>query len=206
MLFRSHEFAHAFEIACSPDETRKGMEVYMYDWLEAESGRAWEMGVFGGSVTAINARCDGLHGLCVAEWPEPGLKDRVRQGQAEIWSVPMEFVNRLFQESHWAELSKKAVGEKGLLSIPKTDATSATSVGVNSFTTARFEEVLQEREMGGLELALREVEGVLQYLTEDEDRRERKKKRCMYISRGWMKKMGRKGGVHPVPVCSRMIV
>jgi hypothetical protein len=51
-----HEFAHAFEIACSPDETRKGMEVYMYDWLEAESGRAWDMGVFGGSVTVIKAR------------------------------------------------------------------------------------------------------------------------------------------------------
>lgn len=29
----------------------------MYDWLEAESGRAWDMGVFGGSVTVIKARC-----------------------------------------------------------------------------------------------------------------------------------------------------
>ena len=133
----------------------------MYDWLEAESGRAWEIGVFGASVTVINARCDGLHGLCVAEWPEPGLKDRVRQCQVEIWSVPMAVVNCLFQKSHWAELSKKAVGEKGLLSVPKT---GATSVGINSFTTARFEGVLQEREMGGLELALREVEGVCNIL------------------------------------------
>jgi hypothetical protein len=41
-----HEFAHAFEIACSPVQTRLGQEVYMYCWLEAESGRAWEAGTF----------------------------------------------------------------------------------------------------------------------------------------------------------------
>jgi hypothetical protein len=108
----------------------------------------------------------------------------------------MQFVNCLFQENYWAELSKKTAGEKGLLSVPRTRASSATSVGVNSFTTARFEEVLQEVEMGGLELALREVEGV-QCLIEDKDRRERKKRRSMDIPRGWLKKMGRKGGVRP---------
>jgi hypothetical protein len=199
-----HEFAHAFEVACSPDQARLSREVYMYEWLEAESGRAWETGLFGGLVTAINARCDGLHGLCVMEWPEPGFKDRAKSGQAEIRSVPMEFVNDLFQESHWEKLRQKPVGEKGLLIVPKRGA--ATSVGVSSFTTAKFEEVLVEREMGGLELALREVEGVLECVTEAEEQRERKKRRSMYLPRTWMKKLGRTGAVRPVPVRLRIIV
>lgn len=72
----------------------------MYDWLEMESGRTWETNAFEGHMTANNARCDGLHGLCVVEWPDSGLKDPTKAGQADIWSVPMSFVNRPLQESH----------------------------------------------------------------------------------------------------------
>lgn len=197
-----HEFAHAFEIACSPDETRKGMEVYMYDWLEAESGKAWEAAIFGGRVTVINARCDGLHGLCVVEWPEPGLRNRARAGQSDIWSVSMEFVNDLFQQSYWEEIGKKNVGETGLSFVPRI---GATSVGISSFTTVSFEEVLEERDMGCLELALREVERDFQCPkivknNAEVDERERGGKRRktmqkkMHIPADWRKKAGRRGG------------
>lgn len=191
-----HEFAHAFEIACNPAETQKGMEVHMYDWLEGESGRAWETNAFGGSVTVINSRCDGLHGLCVLEWPEPGLKNPSRARRADVWSVPMSFINSLFQESHWEALGKKSLNNKSLLIVP---GTGATPVGVNSFTTAKFEDVLEDREMGCLELALREVEGQI-YCPEiddsdDEEERRNYRRRKTYIPRAWIKSMGRRGGL-----------
>lgn len=174
-----HEFAHAFEFACSPDEACVGREVFMYDWQESESGRAVEKALFGGWTTVTNSRVDGLHGLCVVEWPDPGFKDRARRGQTEIWSVPMEFVNNLFQESYWEGLSKKSLEEKGTLNVPRT---GAKSVGISTFSTASFVEVLKEREMGDLELAVRDVERVLEVVTEEEGEREFKRVRSFVSS------------------------
>ena len=189
-----HEFAHAFEIACSPAETRIGNEVYLYDCLMAESGRQWEANIFGGFVTAINARVDSLHGLCVIEWPEPGLKDPSRLGLTDIWTVPMTFIQDLFSESFWEGIQNNGLGDKSLLNVPKT---GASSVGVASFTTAKFEEVLEDRELAGLELALREVEGQIEVpvLDPDDEEVRSSKRRKMFVPHAWIKSMGRRGGL-----------
>ena len=82
------------------------------------------------------------------------------------------------------------------------------SVGLSSFTTVSFEEVLEEREMGCLELALREVEGAFKCPEIDEDeahgeeqehggkRRKTMQKKTQH-SVAWKRKMGRSGGIYP---------
>ena len=192
-----HEFAHAFEIACSPEQASKGMEVYMYDWVAAESGRAWERSMFGGEMQSINGRVDATHGLCVMEWPEPGLKDPARKGHGEVWSVPMSFINSLFQESFWVDIQVKKVGEKDLFLVPRT---GAASHGLVTFSTAKFEDVLEHRELGDMELALREIEeGLCPSIdgedSEAEEGQKRVKRRKTYIPREWVKAIGRTGGV-----------
>lgn len=70
--------------------------------------------------------------------------------------------------------------------MPKT---GAAFVGVSLFIAAKFAEVLEEREMGCLELALRDVEEKFRCPETDEEdaetegRRKREKRRKMYIPR-----------------------
>jgi hypothetical protein len=46
------------------------------------------------------------------------------------------------------------VGEKGLFLVPEG---GATSIGLCSFTTMRYEDVVRERDLGDIELRIREI-------------------------------------------------
>lgn len=71
---------------------------------------------FSGRITAINDRCDGLHGLCVVEWPDPGLENADRAGQGRVRTVSMEYIYSLLQEKEWGGGSGEGGGRKGLVS------------------------------------------------------------------------------------------
>ena len=65
-------------------------------------------------------------------------------------------------------MSRKPFEEKGLLNIPRT---GAKSIGVSTFSTANFVEGPKERKMGDLELAVREIERMLEVVTEERGRK-----------------------------------
>jgi len=183
-----HEFAHAFEVAVSPAEAWNLREVFMLDSPVAESGRAWEASILGdGYCASINSRCDALFGLGLMQWPPLGLREIATTGQDEIWAIPMTYIHNTMQQSFWDELSTKSFGDQTLLHVPKT---GAKSIGIVSLTTAKFEDVLKERPMAGMELALREVEG-----PDDEEREGKRKQGKMYVPKSWKRGIGRRGGL-----------
>lgn len=85
------EFSHSFEYTSDP---------YLNDEEWAEVGCAFEQKTFGGIITSINDRVDCAYGLCIAD---RGSREQPSDEADLFWSIPMEYIIKVQQQSTWLE-------------------------------------------------------------------------------------------------------
>ncbi|MCJ1257587.1 hypothetical protein MMC24_005413 [Lignoscripta atroalba] len=73
-------------------------EPFFKNWMDTECGISWEMYTFGGHIYPVNEFVDCRHGLAFLDWPYVEPFD---QECAIYYSVPMAWVENLFQMSTW---------------------------------------------------------------------------------------------------------
>ncbi|KAL8663582.1 MAG: hypothetical protein Q9202_003770 [Teloschistes flavicans] len=128
-----HELAHAIELSQWRNRAPSPYEPFLLHHNEAELGRMWETYIFGGQVTPINDRVDGLYGISTWKWPRSfGEMDPER---TICYALPMTFIQRLQKTATWEQ--KTDLGDTKAFWAPRD---GATSIYMNSVTTVSWTE------------------------------------------------------------------
>ncbi|KAL9578263.1 MAG: hypothetical protein Q9212_005828 [Teloschistes hypoglaucus] len=128
-----HELAHAIELSQWRNRAPSPYEPFLLHHNEAELGRMWETYVFGGQVTPINDRVDGLYGVSTWTWPRSfGELDPER---TICYALPMTYIQELQQKATWEQRTDS--NDTKAFWAPRT---GATSIYMNSVTTVSWTE------------------------------------------------------------------
>ncbi|KAL9598570.1 MAG: hypothetical protein Q9219_004401 [cf. Caloplaca sp. 3 TL-2023] len=146
-----HELAHAIELSQWRNRAPSPYEPFLLHHNEAELGRMWESYMFGGQVTPINDRVDGIYGVATWNWPRSfGEFDPER---TICYALPMKYIENLQQWETWER--DYARQDWRVFHVPRD---GATSIYMNSVTTVSWteeeriaKEALQERQLQDLE-------------------------------------------------------
>ncbi|KAI4201985.1 MAG: hypothetical protein LQ350_002890 [Teloschistes chrysophthalmus] len=128
-----HELAHAIELSQWRNRAPSPYEPFLLHHNEAELGRMWETYVFGGQVTPINDRVDGLYGVSTWTWPRSfGELDPER---TICYALPMTYIQKLQQKATWEQ--RTDLNNTKAFWAPRE---GATSIYMNSVTTVSWTE------------------------------------------------------------------
>ncbi|KAL8729294.1 MAG: hypothetical protein Q9166_004791 [cf. Caloplaca sp. 2 TL-2023] len=129
-----HEMAHAIELSQWRNRAPSPFEPFLLHHNDAELGRMWESYMFGGQVSPINDRVDGLYGVGTWNWPRPfGEMDPER---TICYAIPMTYIENIQQKSTW-EKKYKLEDCQSRFHAPRD---GASSIYMNSVTTVSWTE------------------------------------------------------------------
>ena len=186
-----HEIAHAIEVTDifhGSDIPFFVPEPFVGNIRARESGNVWEKFTFGGRLWPINGDMSCKYGLCTQSWPCP---PEDREWQNTLYSIPMDWIEKIQQQSFWDESEDILTGEpqralEEWLYPPKRQETAKAwgDAIVLNMPESEFFRVLQEEfEEKALlkEKKDKEAEAALRQMLQEELERERERERGIQV-------------------------
>ncbi|KAL8884691.1 MAG: hypothetical protein Q9215_007324 [Flavoplaca cf. flavocitrina] len=129
-----HEMSHAIELSQWRNRAPSPFEPFLLHHNKAELGRAWETCMFGGQISPINDRVDGIYGIGTWDWPPP--TGEMNPERTICYALPMNYIEDIQQKLTWQQ-PYELDSCQTRFNVPRD---GATSIYMNSVTTVSWTE------------------------------------------------------------------
>ncbi|KAL8881583.1 MAG: hypothetical protein Q9192_007768 [Flavoplaca navasiana] len=129
-----HEMSHVIELSQWRNRAPSPFEPFLLHHNKAELGRAWETCMFGGQISPINDRVDGIYGIGTWDWPPP--TGEMNPERKICYTLPMNYIENIQQKPTWQQ-PYELDSCQTRFHVPRD---GATSIYMNSVTTVSWTE------------------------------------------------------------------